>query len=194
MGTRASLNPEQSIGSWRRDAPVRLWISSFFAEPCRMGERLRSGYRDYPRLYPVGIDHQDHIAVARAAFNVVHRKPMVEGLLQVEPSRGSRSFEPNMFVDVSEFVSKKLDRYCLPQVAIRIRTIFSRLIWISDRAGGPLLRDAQTVLNPMVKCTSRPFVSRDVRSSRPQCLHSANLRVPPKIHTQKIARCRLIGN
>jgi N-acetylglucosamine malate deacetylase 1 len=57
---------------------------------------------------PAGIDHQDHIAVARAVLNVVHRKPEIELLLQVEPSRGSRSFEPNVFVDVSQFVSEKL--------------------------------------------------------------------------------------
>ena len=57
---------------------------------------------------PAGIDHQDHIAVARAALNVAHRKPEIELLLQVEPSRGSRSFEPNVFVDVSQFASEKL--------------------------------------------------------------------------------------
>ena len=57
---------------------------------------------------PAGIDHQDHIAVARAVLNVVHRKPDIELLLQVEPSRGSRSFEPNVFVDVSEFTANKL--------------------------------------------------------------------------------------
>ena len=58
--------------------------------------------------HPAGIDHQDHIAVARAVLNVVHRKPGIELLLQVEPSRGSRSFEPNAFIDVSPFAPKKL--------------------------------------------------------------------------------------
>src|ERR1700686_2356554 len=57
---------------------------------------------------PAGIDHQDHIAVARAVLNIAHRKPEIELLLQVEPSRGSRSFEPNVFVDVSQFASEKL--------------------------------------------------------------------------------------
>lgn len=57
---------------------------------------------------PAGIDHQDHIAVARAVLNVVHRVPNTELVLQVEPSRGSRSFEPNVFVDVSQFASEKL--------------------------------------------------------------------------------------
>ena len=57
---------------------------------------------------PAGIDHQDHIAVARAVLNIAHRKPQIELLLQVEPSRGSRSFEPNVFVDVSQFASEKL--------------------------------------------------------------------------------------
>ena len=57
---------------------------------------------------PTGIDHQDHIAVARAVLNIAHRKPQIELLLQVEPSRGSRSFEPNVFVDVSQFASEKL--------------------------------------------------------------------------------------
>jgi LmbE family N-acetylglucosaminyl deacetylase len=57
---------------------------------------------------PAGIDHQDHIAVARAVLNVAQRKPDIELLLQVEPSRGSRSFEPNAFVDSSEFVAQKL--------------------------------------------------------------------------------------
>ena len=57
---------------------------------------------------PAGIDHQDHIAVARAVLNVAHRKPQIELVLQVEPSRGSRSFEPNAFVDVGEFAAKKL--------------------------------------------------------------------------------------
>jgi LmbE family N-acetylglucosaminyl deacetylase len=57
---------------------------------------------------PAGIDHQDHIAVARAVLNVAHRKPEIELLLQVEPSRGSRSFEPNVFVDASQFASVKL--------------------------------------------------------------------------------------
>jgi N-acetylglucosamine malate deacetylase 1 len=51
---------------------------------------------------PAGIDHQDHIAVARAVLNIIHRRPEIELLLQVEPSRGSRSFEPNVFVDVSQ--------------------------------------------------------------------------------------------
>ena len=58
--------------------------------------------------HPAGIDHQDHIAVARAMLNVAQRKPDIELLLQVEPSRGSRSFEPNAFVDVSRFAAKKL--------------------------------------------------------------------------------------
>jgi LmbE family N-acetylglucosaminyl deacetylase len=57
---------------------------------------------------PAGIDHQDHIAVARAVLNVAHRKPNIELLLQVEPSRGSRSFEPNAFIDVSAFAAAKL--------------------------------------------------------------------------------------
>jgi LmbE family N-acetylglucosaminyl deacetylase len=56
---------------------------------------------------PSGIDHQDHIAVARAVLNVAHRKPQIELLLQVEPSRGSRSFEPNAFVEVGAFAAKK---------------------------------------------------------------------------------------
>jgi LmbE family N-acetylglucosaminyl deacetylase len=56
---------------------------------------------------PSGIDHQDHIAVARAVLNVAHRKPQIELLLQVEPSRGSRSFEPNAFVEVGAFAEKK---------------------------------------------------------------------------------------
>jgi LmbE family N-acetylglucosaminyl deacetylase len=57
---------------------------------------------------PAGIDHQDHIAVARAVLNIAHRRPEIELLLQVEPSRGSRSFEPNAFIDVSEFAAEKL--------------------------------------------------------------------------------------
>ena len=57
---------------------------------------------------PAGIDHQDHIAVARAVLNVAHRKPGIELLLQVEPSRGSRSFEPNVFVEVGAFAANKL--------------------------------------------------------------------------------------
>jgi len=57
---------------------------------------------------PAGIDHQDHIAVARAVLNVAHRKPGIELLLQVEPSRGSRSFEPNIFVEVGAFAANKL--------------------------------------------------------------------------------------
>lgn len=57
---------------------------------------------------PAGIDHQDHIAVARAVLNVVHRKSEIELLLQVEPSRGSRSFEPNAFVEVGAFAANKL--------------------------------------------------------------------------------------
>jgi LmbE family N-acetylglucosaminyl deacetylase len=57
---------------------------------------------------PTGIDHQDHIAVARAVLNVAHRKPGIELLLQVEPSRGCRSFGPNVFVEVGAFAAKKL--------------------------------------------------------------------------------------
>ena len=57
---------------------------------------------------PAGIDHQDHIAVARAVLNVAHRRPEIELLLQVEPSRGSRSFEPNAFVEVGAFARQKL--------------------------------------------------------------------------------------
>ena len=57
---------------------------------------------------PSGIDHQDHIAVARAVLNVTHRKPEIQLLLQVEPSRGSRSFEPNVFVEVGAFAATKL--------------------------------------------------------------------------------------
>jgi LmbE family N-acetylglucosaminyl deacetylase len=54
------------------------------------------------------IDHQDHLAVSRAILNVVQRRPEIELLLQVEPSRGSRSFEANLFVDVSAFAAKKM--------------------------------------------------------------------------------------
>ncbi len=57
---------------------------------------------------PAGIDHQDHLAVARAVLNVAHRKPAIELVLQVEPSRGSRSFEPNAFVEATEFAARKL--------------------------------------------------------------------------------------
>jgi LmbE family N-acetylglucosaminyl deacetylase len=57
---------------------------------------------------PAGLDHQDHIAVARAVLNVAHRKSGIELLLQVEPSRGSRSFDPNVFVEVGAFAAKKL--------------------------------------------------------------------------------------
>src|ERR1700693_5701172 len=77
--------------------------------------RVEQWVRDYePAIVvthdydPAGIDHQDHIAVARAVLNIAHRKPEIELLLQVEPSRGSRSFEPNVFVDVSQFASEKL--------------------------------------------------------------------------------------
>jgi hypothetical protein len=41
------------------------------------------------RYDPAGIDHQDHIAVARAVLNIAHRKPEIELLLQVEASRQS---------------------------------------------------------------------------------------------------------
>ena len=58
---------------------------------------------------PAGVDHQDHSAVAHAVLNVVQRTPTVDLLLQAEPSRGSRSFVPNVFVDVTEFAAKKLD-------------------------------------------------------------------------------------
>jgi hypothetical protein len=58
--------------------------------------------------HPGDIDHQDHLAVSRAVLNVVQRRPEIELLLQVEPPRGSRAFEPNLFVDVSPFASKKL--------------------------------------------------------------------------------------
>jgi LmbE family N-acetylglucosaminyl deacetylase len=57
---------------------------------------------------PGGNDHQDHLAVSRAVLNVVHRRPEIELLMQVEPSRGSRSFDPNTFVDVSKFAAAKL--------------------------------------------------------------------------------------
>lgn len=58
---------------------------------------------------PAGIDHQDHIAVARAVLNVANRKHDIELLLQVEPSRGSRSFEPNAFIDVGKFAERKFE-------------------------------------------------------------------------------------
>jgi LmbE family N-acetylglucosaminyl deacetylase len=45
---------------------------------------------------------------AGAVLNIVHRRPEIELSLQVEPSRGSRSFEPNAFVDVSQFTPEKL--------------------------------------------------------------------------------------
>jgi N-acetylglucosamine malate deacetylase 1 len=57
---------------------------------------------------PAGVDHQDHSVVSHAVLNVVQRTPKVDLLLQAEPSRGSRSFVPNVFVDVTEFASKKL--------------------------------------------------------------------------------------
>jgi N-acetylglucosamine malate deacetylase 1 len=58
---------------------------------------------------PAGVDHQDHSAVAHAVLNVAQRTPKVDLLLQAEPARGSRSFVPNVFVDVTEFAAKKLD-------------------------------------------------------------------------------------
>src|SRR5207237_662530 len=58
--------------------------------------------------HPGVIDHQDHFAVARAVLNVAQRRPDTELLLQVEPSRGSRTFEANLFVDVSTFAPGKL--------------------------------------------------------------------------------------
>jgi LmbE family N-acetylglucosaminyl deacetylase len=58
-------------------------------------------------LDPDHVDHQDHFVVAHAVLNVAQRLPKFDLLLEAEPSRGSRSFAPNMFVNVSQFAAEK---------------------------------------------------------------------------------------
>ena len=64
---------------------------------------------------------------AVAALNIVNRKPQVELLLQVEPPRGSRSFEPNALVEVSEFAAEKLAAIGVSQIAVA-QGLFSAIL------------------------------------------------------------------
>ncbi len=58
-------------------------------------------------LDPDHVDHQDHFVLAHAVLNVAQRRPEYDLLLEAEPSRGSRSFAPNLFVNVSRFAAQK---------------------------------------------------------------------------------------
>ncbi len=58
-------------------------------------------------LDPEHVDHQDHFVVAHAVLNVAQRMAKFDLLLEAEPSRGSRSFAPNLFVNVARFAAEK---------------------------------------------------------------------------------------
>lgn len=58
-------------------------------------------------LDPDHVDHQDHFVLSHAVLNVAQRMPKFDLLLEAEPSRGSRSFAPNLFVNVSRFAAEK---------------------------------------------------------------------------------------
>src|SRR5262249_45070268 len=124
---------------------------------------------------PAGIDHQDHIAVARAVLNVAHCKPEIELVLQVEPSRGSRSFEPNAFVDVTEFAARKL-------AAIACHKSQAHKDYLQPHyvkcglAGGPRF-PAGPPRKPEAKCMSKPSVLPDGRSSALRLWRSRHNRI-----------------
>ena len=55
-----------------------------------------------------GLGHQDHAAVSAAAVNTARRNPMVRWILYAEPPTQAWDFSPNCFVDITAFLSLKL--------------------------------------------------------------------------------------
>jgi N-acetylglucosamine malate deacetylase 1 len=101
---------------------------------------------------PAGVDHQDHSVVSHAVLNVVQRTPKVDLLLQAEPSRGSRSFVPNLFVDVTEFASKKLDAIaCHKSQAkkqyLQPSYVNLRSSWWATSSGATALNEAENFIH-----------------------------------------------
>jgi LmbE family N-acetylglucosaminyl deacetylase len=101
---------------------------------------------------PAGVDHQDHSVVSHAVLNVVQRTPKVDLLLQAEPSRGSRSFVPNLFVDVTEFASKKLDAIAchksqLKKQYLQPSYVNLRSSWWAASSGATAVSDAENFIH-----------------------------------------------
>lgn len=57
-----------------------------------------------------GVEHQDHVAIAKAVINNIVRVPFsIEKLLLAEPLLSAKtSFEANYFVDISEWFEEKM--------------------------------------------------------------------------------------
>lgn len=55
-----------------------------------------------------GIDHQDHSAVARATMNASIRTASIQTILHCEPHLSRTSFLPNVFVDITPHMERKL--------------------------------------------------------------------------------------
>jgi N-acetylglucosamine malate deacetylase 1 len=101
---------------------------------------------------PAGIDHQDHSVVSHAVLNVVQRTPKVDLLLQAEPPRGSRSFVPNLFVDVTEFAPKKLDAIAchksqLKKQYLQPSYVNLRSSWWAASSGATAVSDAENFIH-----------------------------------------------
>jgi LmbE family N-acetylglucosaminyl deacetylase len=56
-----------------------------------------------------GNDHQDHSVVGMAAANVVRRLRSARMLLHCQPIRPGSGFEPNTYVDITDFHHRKLN-------------------------------------------------------------------------------------
>jgi N-acetylglucosamine malate deacetylase 1 len=68
--------------------------------------------------------HQDHFTVAHAAIRTFRRN---ETILQYEILRhGSHTFTPSLFVDISDFLDKKLDALELYKTQIKYKAYFDR--------------------------------------------------------------------
>jgi LmbE family N-acetylglucosaminyl deacetylase len=122
---------------------------------------------------PSGIDHQDHIAVARAVLNVVHRKPQIELLLKSSrPVARVRSSLP-----LSSRSGHSPQKSALRSLATKhscIRTTCSPRILTCDRAGGLRFPACRPPLAPEARYTSKRFESPGQRYSRRRRSRSAS--------------------
>jgi N-acetylglucosamine malate deacetylase 1 len=59
--------------------------------------------------YPEKQDHQDHEATGRTVTIMANRSSCVRAILQAEPPLTSNRFSPNLYVDVSRHMDRKLE-------------------------------------------------------------------------------------
>ncbi|MGW3049746.1 MULTISPECIES: PIG-L deacetylase family protein [Kitasatospora] len=89
-----------SDGALRAD---RELISRIESELVRLGCTMLLTHSQHS-----GNDHQDHLAVAKAASNAATRVPSCTAILHGEPHAPRNTFRPNVLVDVTDVLADKV--------------------------------------------------------------------------------------